>query len=85
MTNADQFQERLEHSAFEDEFVVSADGSGFAVLAYGQGQVTNQCPAALVDQRRQVGAGARAVIDDAQNGAWRAQVVPHKRQVPIRC
>lgn len=24
------------HCAFEDEFVVSADGSGFAVLADGQ-------------------------------------------------
>lgn len=79
--NADQFQERLEHRAFEDQFVVSADGSRFAVLADGQAQVANQCPAALVDHRRQPRADARAVVDDAQNGAWCPVVVPHKRQV----
>ncbi len=30
MTNADQLQEGLEHRAFEDQLVVSADGVGFA-------------------------------------------------------
>ena len=73
MTNADQLQEGLEHRAFEDELVVSADGLGFAVLADGQAQVADQRPAALVDHCRQSGADARAVIDDAQNGAWCAQ------------
>ena len=81
VTNADQLQECLEHSAFEDQFVVSADGEGFAMLADGQAQVADQRPAALVDHRRQPGADARAVIDDAQNGAWCATVVSHKSQV----
>ncbi len=81
VTNADQLQERLEHSAFEDQFVVSADGSGFAILADSQAQVANQRPAALVDHRRQPRAVARPVIDDAQHGAWCPVVVPHKRQV----
>jgi len=81
MTNADQLQEGLERSAFEDELVVSADGVGFAVLADGQAQVADKRPAALVDHCRQSGADARAVIDDAQNGAWCAKVVAHKSQV----
>lgn len=75
MTNADQLQEGLEHSAFEDELVVSADGVGFAVLPDGQTQVADQRPVALVDHRRQSGADARAVIDDAQNRAWCATAV----------
>ena len=69
VTNADHLQEGLEHRAFEDQFVVSADGMGFAMLADGQAQVADQLPAALVDHRRQPGADARAVIDEAQNGA----------------
>lgn len=81
VTNADQLQEGLEHRAFEDQFVVSSDGVGFAMLGDGQAQVADQRPAALVDHCRQPSADARAVIDDAQNGAWRAQVIPHKRQV----
>lgn len=81
VTNADQRQEGLEHRTFEDQFVVSADGVGFAMLADGQAQVADQRPAALVDHRRQSGADARAVIDDAQNGAWCATVVSHKSQV----
>lgn len=81
VTNADQLQEGLEHRAFEDQLVVSADGLGFAVLADGQAQVADQRPAALVDHRCQPGADARAVIDDAQNGAWCATVVSHKSQV----
>lgn len=81
VTNADQLQEGLEHSAFEDQFVVGADSVGFAMLADGQAQVADQRPAALVDHRRQSGADARAVIDDAQNGAWYATVVSHKSQV----
>ena len=81
VTNADQLQEGLEYSAFEDQFVVSADGVGFAMLADGQAQVADQRPAALVDHRRQSGAEARAVIDDAQNGAGCAHVVSHKSQV----
>lgn len=81
VTNADQLQEGLEHSAFEDQFVVGADGVGFAMLADGQAQVADQRPAALVDHCRQSGADARAVIDDAQNGAWCATVVSHKSQV----
>lgn len=81
VTNADQLQEALEYSAFEDQLVVSADGVGFALLADGQAQVADQRPAALVDHRRQPGADARAVIDDAQNGAWCATVVSHKSQV----
>jgi putative intracellular protease/amidase len=36
VTNADQLQEGLEHRAFEDELVVSADGVWFAVKADGQ-------------------------------------------------
>jgi hypothetical protein len=81
VTNSDQRQERLEHRAFEDQFVVGSDGAGFSMLAYGQAQMANQCPATLVDHRRQLRADARTVIDDAQNGAWCAMVVPHKRQV----
>lgn len=81
VTNADQLQEGLEYNAFEDQFVVSADGVGFAVLADGQAQVADQRPAALVDHRRQPGADARAVIDDAQDGAWCTTVVSHKSQV----
>ena len=81
VANADQFQEGLEHSAFEDEFVVGSDGARFAILADGQAQVTNLRLAALVDHRRQPSADARIAIDDAQNGAGCAQVVPHKRQV----
>lgn len=81
VTNVDQLQEGLERSTFEDQFVVSSDGVGFAVLADGQAQVADQCPAALVDHRCQPGADARAVIDDAQNGAWCATVVSHKSQV----
>ena len=81
VTNADQLQEGLEHSAFEDQFVVSADGVGFAILADGQAQVADQRPAALVDHCRQPGADARAVIDNAENGAWCATVVSHKSQV----
>ncbi len=54
---------------------------GFALLANGKAQVANQRPAALVDHCRQPSADARAVIDDAQNGAWCAKVVSHKSQV----
>ena len=54
---------------------------GFALLADGQTQVADQRPAALVDHRRQSGADARAVIDDALNGAWCAIVFAHKSQV----
>lgn len=81
VTNADQRQERLEHSAFEDQFVVGSYGTRFAMLADGQAQMANQCPAALVGHRRQLRADARTVIDDAQNGAWCAMVVLHKCQV----
>ncbi len=81
VTNADQLQEGLEHRAFENQFVVSADGVGFAMLADGQAQVADQRPAALVDHRCQPDADARAVIDDAQYGAWCATVVSHKSQV----
>jgi hypothetical protein len=81
VTNADQLQEGLEHRAFEDQFVVSADGVGFAMLADGQAQVADQRPAALVDRCCQLRADARAVIDDAQNGPWCATVVSHKRQI----
>ena len=81
VANADQLQERREHRAFEDELVVGADGAWFAMLADGQAQMAHQRPGALVDHRRQPGADTRTVIDDAQNGAWCAIVVPHKRQV----
>ncbi len=81
VANADQFQEGLEHRAFEDQFAVGSDGVGFAILADGQAQVANQRPAALVDHRCQPCADARTVVDDAQNGAGCANVIPHKRQV----
>lgn len=81
MTNADQLQEGFEHRAFEDQFVVGSDGTRCAVMADGQAQVADQRPAALVDHLRQPGAYARAVIDDAQNGAWCATVVSHESQV----
>mgnify|MGYP001338130536 CR=1 FL=1 len=46
VANADQVQERLEHSAFKDQFVVGSDGAGFAMLTDGQAQMAHQCPAA---------------------------------------
>ena len=58
VTNSDQRQERLEHRAFEDQFVVGSDGAGFSMLAYGQAQMANQCPATLVDHRCQLRADA---------------------------
>lgn len=61
VTNADQVQEGLEHSAFEDEFVVGSNSKGFAMLTDGQAQVANQRPAVLVDHRCQPCADARTV------------------------
>lgn len=81
VANADQVQERREHRAVEDQFVVGSYGARFSMLADRQTQMANQRPAALIDHRRQPCADTRTVIDDAQNGTRRAMVVPHKRQV----
>lgn len=81
VSNADQLQEGFERSAAEHRFVVGANGAGFAILTDGQAQVADQRPAAFVGYCHQLGADSRAVIDGAQDGAWCAMVVPHKREI----
>lgn len=77
----DQLQEHFEYSTAEHGFVVGSNGAGFAILTDGQAQVADQRPAALVGHCDQLCADSRTVIDDAQDGAWCAMVVPHKREI----
>ena len=66
LANARQFQECGEYEAVEDGFVVRAYRSGLAMLADGQAQMSQQRPAAFVDQRGEPNAQPRAVIENAQ-------------------